>query len=116
MISRGRRGSARRARIRCGAALLLCRSFRAIYRINRRGGKWWQYKATSYMQRVIERASRVRAAMEQIERYLSTVTDRRKHSEARAEFFGLLDDLAGRAEMTARDVALEEAIKPNGGS
>ena len=70
------------------------------------------------MQRLIERARRVRAAMEQIERYLSTVTDRPKQSEASAEFFGLLDDLAGRAEMTARDVALfvDEAIKPNGGS
>ena len=70
------------------------------------------------MQRLIERARRVRTAMEQIERYLSTLTDRRTHSEAIDEFFGLLDDLAGRAEMTARDVALfvEEVIKPNGGS
>ena len=70
------------------------------------------------MQQLIERASRVRAAMDKIERCLSTVTDPRKHFEASAEFFGLLDDLAGRAEMTARDVALflEEAIKPNNGS
>ena len=73
---------------------------------------------TASMQRLIERARRVRTAMEQIERYLSTLADRRTHSEAIDEFFGLLDDLAGRAEMTARDVALfvEEVIKPNGGS
>ncbi len=70
------------------------------------------------MQRLIERARRVRTAMEQIERYFSTLTDRRTHSEAIDEFFGLLDDLAGRAEMTARDVALfvEEVVEPNGGS
>ena len=70
------------------------------------------------MQQLIERANRVSSAMEQIERYLSTLTDRRIHSEAIHEFFGLLDDLAGRAEMTARDVALfvEEVIKSNGGS
>ena len=101
-----------------GAALLICRTFRAIYDINKRGGELWQYKTMVDMQQLIERTKRVRMAMEQIERYLSTLTDRRTRSEAGDEFFELLDDLAGRAEMTARDVALfvEEAIKPNGGS
>ncbi len=70
------------------------------------------------MDRVIERTKRVRAATEQIERYLSTVVDQRKQTEANIEFFELFDDLAERAELTARDVALfvEEAIKPNCGS
>lgn len=58
-----------------------------------------------YMHRLIERTRRVHAAMEQIERHLSTV-EQRDQFEANALFFGLLDDLAERAELTARDVGL----------
>lgn len=73
-------------------------------------------RETAYMQRLIERIKRVHAATEQIERHLSALADQRTHFEAHAEFFWLLDDLAERAELTARDVALfvEQAIKPNG--
>ena len=61
---------------------------RAIYGINKRGGELWQYMATAGMQQLIERARRVRSAMEQIERYLSRLTDRRIHSEAIDDFSG----------------------------
>ena len=40
------------------------------------------------MQRLIERARRVRAAMEQIERYLSTVTDRPNNPKPAPSFSG----------------------------
>lgn len=45
-------------------------------------------QATAYVHRLIERTKRVRAAMEQIERNLSTVVDRREQSDANVIFLG----------------------------
>ena len=45
-------------------------------------------QATAYVHRLIERTKRVRAAMEQIERDLSTVVDRREQSDSNVIFLG----------------------------